>query len=88
ARAMGVSGPHPPVPLDSEVSIIETALREKGSANRRELSRRVGGRYWGPGRFNEALREAISQGRARRLPGGEVAPADGPRAKTGAPSAS
>jgi MFS family permease len=86
ARAMGVSGPHPPVPLDSEVSIIETALREKGSANRRELSRRVGGRYWGPGRFNEALQAAVAQGRAKRLPGGEVAPADATRAEAGAPS--
>ena len=84
ARAMGVSGPHPPVPLDSEVAIIETALREQGSANRQELARRVGGRYWGPGRFREALREAVSQGRAKRLAGGEFAPAEGSgsRAKT------
>jgi MFS family permease len=88
ARAMGVSGPHPPVPLDSEVSIIATALREQGSANRRELSRRVGGRYWGPGRFNEALHAAIAQGQAKRLPGGEVAPADAPRTEAGAPSGS
>jgi len=72
------------VPLDSEVAIIETALRERGSAKRHELSRRVGGRYWGPGRFNEALREAVSQGRARRLPGGEFAPAERSRAETGA----
>jgi MFS family permease len=86
ARAMGVSGPHPPVPLDSEISMIENALREKGSANRRELSRRVGGRYWGPGRFNEALQAAIAQGRAKRLSRGEVAPADAPRSETSAPS--
>jgi MFS family permease len=84
ARAMGVSGPHPPVPLDSEVAIIETALRERGSADRRELNRRVGGRYWGPGRFNEALQAAIAQGRAKRLPGGDVAPVDAPRAETSA----
>jgi MFS family permease len=76
ARALGVSGPHPPVPLDSEVSIIENALREQGSANRQELARRVGGRYWGPGRFREALHEAVSQGRAKRLPGGEFAPTE------------
>jgi MFS family permease len=88
ARAMGIAGPHPPVPLDSEVSIIEHALQEKGSANRRELSRRVGGRYWGPGRFNEALRAAIAEGRAKRLPGGEIAPAGSPRAESGAPSPS
>jgi MFS family permease len=88
ARAMGVSGPHPPVPLDSEVSIITNALREKGSANRRELSRRVGGRYWGPGRFNEALRQAVSQGRAKRLSGGEFAPAESSQPETGAPAES
>jgi MFS family permease len=81
ARAMGVSGPHPRVPLSAEVAIIETALREQGSANRRELSRRVGGRYWGPGRFSEALREAVSQGRAKRLPKGEFAPGGEGRAE-------
>jgi MFS family permease len=79
ARAMGVSGPHPPVPLDTEISIIENALREKGTANQRELSRRVGGRYWGPGRFNQALRQAVSEGRAKRLSRGEYAPAEEPR---------
>jgi len=80
---MGISGPHPPVPLHSEVSIIETALREQGSANRQELSRRVGGRYWGPGRFREALEETISQGRAKRLPRGELAPVEDAREETG-----
>src|SRR3954453_23612930 len=84
ARAMGVSGPPPPVPLDSEVAIIENALRARGSPKPQELSRRVGGRYWGPGRFNEALREAVSQGRARRLPGGEFAPTEGSRSGAGA----
>ncbi len=81
ARAMGIAGPHPPVPLDSEVAIIASALREHGSANRRELARRVGGRYWGPGRFREALREAVSQGQAKRLPGGEFAPVEEPRSQ-------
>ncbi len=78
ARAMSVSGPHPPVPLDAEISLIENALREKGAANHRELSRRVGGRYWGPGRFGEALREAVSQGKAKRLARGEYAPVEEP----------
>jgi MFS family permease len=81
ARAMSVSGPHPPVPLDAEISIIENALREHGSANRRELSRRVGGRYWGPGRFHEAMREAVAEGRVKRLPRGEFAVAAESRPK-------
>jgi MFS family permease len=81
ARAMGIAGPHPPVPLDSEVAIIANALREHGSANRQELARRVGGRYWGPGRFREALREAVSQGQVKRLPRGEFAPVEEPRSQ-------
>jgi hypothetical protein len=73
---MSVAGPHPPVPLDSEVAIIDAALRQHGSCTRRELGRRVGARYWGPGRFREALREAIAEGRAKALPRGQLAPAD------------
>ncbi|HEX3735847.1 MAG TPA: MFS transporter [Solirubrobacterales bacterium] len=78
ARAMSVSGPHPEVPLDREVEIIDHALREHGSADRRELRRRVGARYWGPGRFQAALRETVAEGRARRLPRGQFAPATEP----------
>jgi MFS family permease len=62
------------VDLDREIEIIERALEDRGSANRRELSRRVGGRYWGPGRFRAALREAVAEGGVRRLRGGEYAP--------------
>jgi MFS family permease len=82
ARAMSVAGPHPPVPLDSEVAVIEVALRERGSCNRSELRRRVGARYWGPGRFGDALREAVSQGRAKRLPKGQFAPVE-PKERAG-----
>jgi MFS family permease len=63
----------PLVDLRPEVEIIERALRERGSANRRELRVRVGARYWGPGRFNAALRQAVVEGRAKRLRGGEYA---------------
>jgi MFS family permease len=79
ARAMSVSvsGPHPDVPLDREVEIIAVALDEHGSANRRELRRRVGARYWGPGRFQAALRQAVAEGRVKRLPRGQLAPATG-----------
>jgi len=61
--------------LDREIEIIERALDDHGAANRRELARRVGARYWGPGRFRGALREAIAEGSVRRLRGGEYAPA-------------
>jgi hypothetical protein len=73
---MPVSEPTFAVGLDREVEIIDRALHERGSANRRELRRRVGARYWGPGRFHAALREAVIEGRARRIRGGEYAPVD------------
>jgi len=78
ARAMSVAGPHPEVPLDREVEIIGRALADRGSANRRELARRVGARYWGPGRFRAALRKAVGEGSVKRLRGGEYAPARAP----------
>ncbi|HEX8753655.1 MAG TPA: MFS transporter [Solirubrobacterales bacterium] len=80
ARAMSVAGPSPKVPLDREVGIIERALHEHGAANRRELRRRVGARYWGPGRFPAALRQAVAEGRAKRLPRNQFAPVAGGRA--------
>ena len=54
--------------------MIDRALRDSGAAKRRELERRVGARYWGPGRFRAALHEAIAEGRVKRLRGGEYAP--------------
>jgi MFS family permease len=64
--------------LDREIAIIGRALEEHGSANRRELARRVGARYWGPGRFRSALREAVAEGAVKRLRGGEYAPTRNP----------
>jgi hypothetical protein len=88
SRGMPVSAPFEEVPLDQEIEIIDRALQEHGSANRRELWRRVGGRYWGPGRFRAALREAVAENRVKRLKGGEYAPASAPppeRANTSSP---
>lgn len=53
--------------LDREIEVIARALDEHGPTELRELSRLVGSRSWGPGRFRAALREAILEGRARRL---------------------
>jgi MFS family permease len=52
--------------LDNEVEIIGRALGEHGQLSREDLARRVGARYWGPGRFRTALREALTEGVARR----------------------
>jgi len=59
---------------EREIEIIERALAGQGSANRRELARRVGGRYWGPGRFRGALRDAELEGRVKRLKRDQYAP--------------
>ena len=71
---MPVSAPFAAVGFLREVEMIDRALRDSGAANRRELGRRVGARYWGPGRFRAALHEAIAEGRVKRLKGGEYAP--------------
>ena len=60
--------------LDHELDAIEHALDEHGATNRRELATLVGARYWGPGRFGAALREAVEDGRARRLSRSTYAP--------------
>jgi hypothetical protein len=71
---ISIGEPEQGADLDREIAIIGRALEDHGSANRRELARRVGARYWGPGRFRSALREAVAEGAVRRLSGGEYAP--------------
>jgi MFS family permease len=62
---------------EQEIAIIERALNEHGSANRRELARRTGARYWGPGRLQLALRQAVIEGRVKRLRRDQYAPVTG-----------
>ena len=63
-------GQPPPLPdpaeVDREIDLIGHALEKGGPLSREELARQVGSRYWGPGRFRVALREALAEGRARR----------------------
>ncbi len=63
---IAVSSPLPPQVLDSEIRAIEKALDEHGATERRELAQMVGARYWGPGVFRDALREAVIEGTVRR----------------------
>jgi len=72
---MVVSAPITEVELSREVAAIEVALGENGPIERRELARLVGARFWGPGRFPAALREAVQSGRARRLGRARFGPA-------------
>jgi hypothetical protein len=62
---------------EQEIATIERALNEHGTATRRELTRRTGARYWGPGRMQLALRQAVIEGRVRRLSRDRYATATG-----------
>jgi hypothetical protein len=53
--------------LDREIDVLARALDEHGPTDRQDLAQLVGARYWGPGRFSDALRAAVDEGRARRL---------------------
>jgi hypothetical protein len=63
--------------LAREIEALEQTLREHGELGRRELGRRVGCRYWGPGRYGAALRAAVARGRIRRVRRGVYGPVEG-----------
>jgi hypothetical protein len=52
--------------IERELTEIVGALREHGPMNRRELRRTVESRFWGPGRFGDALWLAQRRGLVRR----------------------
>jgi len=62
----------PELKPDNEIQAIQRGLDEHGATERTELARLVGARYWGPGIFRAALREALAGGRSssRRSTGG------------------
>ena len=62
--------------LQHEVEAIGRAVDEGGPVSRDELSRVVGGRRWGPGRFGRALGEAVASGRIRRTARGRFEPSE------------
>lgn len=75
--------------IDRELTEIVGALREHGPMNRRDLRRAVEARFWGPGRFGDALWLARRRGLVRRE-GNRLSAADGggtgPQPDTGEPS--
>ncbi|MFF0191224.1 MFS transporter [Streptomyces sp. NPDC005244] len=54
--------------LDDEIEQVSQTLERSGPASRGQLETAVSGRSWGPGRFRRALRQAVSESRARHLP--------------------
>ncbi|MCW2755390.1 MAG: proP 2 [Marmoricola sp.] len=61
--------------LDREIETLTRTLQEHGALSLRDLSRLTGARYWGPGRFRAAVREALAEGRAVRTRRGALGPA-------------
>lgn len=64
---MATSMALPPLSLEHEIEIIERALAEHGRTDRRRLAELVGARFWGPGVFRQALREAVVVGAVERV---------------------
>jgi len=60
---------------EREIETLAGVLAEHGETSRAELARLAGARRWGPGRFGEALRAAVAEGRVRRRPHGRFAAA-------------
>jgi MFS family permease len=69
--------------LEREIEMIARALDEHGPTARDTLAELVGARYWGPGRFGAALREAVADGCARRLSRTTYAPVEPSAAMSG-----
>ena len=73
--------------LEHEIDAISRVLAEHGELRRQDLARLVGARFWGPGRFPAALREACGEGRARRVARSTYAPGEVGGARSGADGA-
>lgn len=62
--------------LDHEILMIENAVREEGPIDEDDLRKLVGARFWGPGRFRPAVKEAAAEGRVVRVGRSRLAPPD------------
>ena len=72
----------PETALDHEIETIARAVQEHDTMGLRELHRAMGARYWGPGEFRKAMREALAENRIARTHRGKVS---APRGSDGAP---
>jgi hypothetical protein len=62
--------------LDHEILMIENAVREEGPIDEDDLRKLVGARFWGPGRFRPAVKEAVAEGRVVHVARNRLAPPD------------
>ena len=75
-RSFALPGPTPEEALDEQIRAVGSALAEHGPMARQELARVVGARYWGPGAFGAALRQAVADGEVRRIARSVYGPGD------------
>jgi hypothetical protein len=74
--------------LNREIEMLQRALADRGQMRRSDLAKAVGGKYWGPRRFAQALRAAAARGAIRRTGLGRYGPAGDLRPVAGASSTS
>jgi hypothetical protein len=72
----------PEAALDHEIETIARAVEEHDTISLRELHRAVGARYWGPGEFRKAMREALAENLIARTRRGSVS---APQGSNGSP---
>ena len=62
--------------LDHEIETISRAVADHEVMSLRELHNAVGARYWGPGEFRKAMREALAENRIARKRHGRIGQPD------------
>jgi MFS family permease len=58
----------PQTALDHEIETIANAVQDRSVTDLHDLYAAVGARYWGPGEFRRAVREALAENRAETTP--------------------
>ena len=61
--------------LEREISLIQNLLKAEGETGKAEIADKLGCKYWGPLRFNNALREGVKRGAFKKTGRNRYAPA-------------
>ena len=60
--------------LQREIDMLRRALDDQGEMRRSDLGKLVGCKYWGPGRFSNALKKAVDRGEIEHTGFGRYGP--------------
>jgi hypothetical protein len=60
--------------LEREISLIQNLLEAEGETAKRDIGDKLGCKYWGPLRFNNALKEGVKRCAFRKTGRGRYAP--------------